>query len=77
MCVLGKRLLKDISTQDCNKKPGEPLHQLFCANATTGCDQYFLTHDVTLVRGIKGLASGVLMGTRPTFLETIMVLLIC
>lgn len=70
MCVLGKRLLKDIHVQDCNKKPGGPLHQLFCANATAGCDQYYLTHDVTLVRGIKGLASGVLFGTPPTFLKT-------
>lgn len=60
MCVLGKRLLKDISLEDCNKTEGGPLHQLFCVNST--CDSYYLTHNVSIVRGIKGLSSGVLLG---------------
>lgn len=60
MCVLGKRLLKDISKEDCNKTIGGPLYDLFCPNAT--CDPYYEHNNVTLVPGIKGLASGVFMG---------------
>lgn len=61
MCVLGKRLVKDISIENCNKTIGGPLHELFCHN-TTSCDPYYDTHNVSIVKGIKGLASGVFMG---------------
>ncbi|XP_049692513.2 solute carrier family 12 member 4 isoform X3 [Helicoverpa armigera] len=57
MCVLGKRLLKDININNCTKEIGAPLHQLFCPNNT--CDPYYLAHDVSVVQGIKGLKSGV------------------
>jgi potassium/chloride transporter 4/5/6 len=66
MCVLGKRLLKDISMNDCNKEPFGPLHQIFCGNSSSGnegsCDPYFEAHNVSKVRGIKGLSSGVFLG---------------
>ncbi|XP_026739053.1 solute carrier family 12 member 6 isoform X2 [Trichoplusia ni] len=57
MCVLGKRLLKDININNCTKEIGAPLHQLFCPNNT--CDPYYLAHNVSIVQGIKGLKSGV------------------
>jgi hypothetical protein len=60
MCVLGKRLLKDISISDCNKNSSGPLYKIFCGNST--CDEYFLENDVFKVRGIKGLSSGVFLG---------------
>ncbi|KAF9421356.1 hypothetical protein HW555_002571, partial [Spodoptera exigua] len=50
MCVLGKRLLKDIDINNCTKTVGAPLHQLFCNNGT--CDPYYLTHNVSIVQGI-------------------------
>nr|XP_018900328.1 PREDICTED: solute carrier family 12 member 4 isoform X2 [Bemisia tabaci] len=60
LCVLGKRLLRDIQISDCNKNPGGPLYKHFChTNRTTVCDPYFLTSNLTVVRGIKGLSSGV------------------
>ncbi|XP_060804181.1 solute carrier family 12 member 6 isoform X1 [Amyelois transitella] len=57
MCVLGKRLLKDIHISDCAKNVTGPLYKLFCPNNT--CDPYFLMHNVSIVQGIKGLSSGV------------------
>ncbi|XP_045508008.1 solute carrier family 12 member 4 isoform X2 [Colias croceus] len=57
MCVLGKRLLKDIHISNCSKDPGGELEQIFCPNGT--CDPYYHTHEVSIVQGIKGLASGV------------------
>jgi potassium/chloride transporter 4/5/6 len=66
MCVLGKRLLKDININDCNKKPFGPLHQIFCGNSSSegagSCDPYFEANNVSKVRGIKGLSSGVFLG---------------
>jgi potassium/chloride transporter 4/5/6 len=66
MCVLGKRLLKDISINDCHKRPFGPLHQIFCVNSSSesagSCDPYFEANDVSKVRGIKGLSSGVFLG---------------
>ncbi|XP_059478016.1 solute carrier family 12 member 6 isoform X3 [Neocloeon triangulifer] len=61
MCVLGERLLKDISVENCTKEVGSQLWDVFCEDpvAMTGCDQYFEQHNVSLVRGIKGVASGV------------------
>ncbi|KAJ1523941.1 hypothetical protein ONE63_010490 [Megalurothrips usitatus] len=58
MCVLGKRLLKDVSLDNCTKTPGGFLHRQFC-NKDGLCDPYYSTNNVTKVRGIKGLASGV------------------
>ncbi|XP_039752651.1 solute carrier family 12 member 4 isoform X1 [Pararge aegeria] len=57
MCVLGKRLLKDININNCSKDVGGELYQLFCPNNT--CDPYYQAHEVSVVQGIKGLASGV------------------
>ncbi|KAL0850918.1 hypothetical protein ABMA28_006827 [Loxostege sticticalis] len=57
MCVLGKRLLKDIHITNCTKNPTGELHKLFCPNNT--CDPYYSAHNVSVVQGIKGLSSGV------------------
>jgi potassium/chloride transporter 4/5/6 len=66
MCVLGKRLLKDISISDCHKKPHSPLYSIFCGNSSAenldSCDPYFVENNVSQVRGIKGLSSGVFLG---------------
>jgi potassium/chloride transporter 4/5/6 len=65
MCVLGKRLLKDISLDDCHKNSSSPLYQIFCGNSTanaSSCDPYFEANEVSKVRGIKGLSSGVFLG---------------
>nr|XP_023024078.1 solute carrier family 12 member 6 [Leptinotarsa decemlineata] len=60
MCVLGKRLLKlDNTLEDCHKNETGLLHKMFCSNETSVCDPYYLAHNVTIERGIKGLASGV------------------
>lgn len=41
MCVLGKRLVKDITIDQCYKNGTGALHDMFC-NATTGiCDEYY------------------------------------
>lgn len=65
MCVLGNRLLKDLSLSDCHKGEG-PLRTLFCGNTTIDqndlCEPYWLANNISQVRGIKGLASGVLLG---------------
>lgn len=61
MCVLGKRLLKDISISDCNKNTSGPLHKIFCGNSST-CDPYYEANELSTVRGIKGLSSGVFLG---------------
>lgn len=53
MCVLGKRLLKDIHIDNCTKDIGGELYQLFCANNT--CDPYYQAHEVSVVQGIKVL----------------------
>lgn len=69
MCVLGNRLLKDISIDDCNKNSSGPLHKIFCGNSST-CDPYFEANDLFIVRGIKGLASGVFLDNiESNFLE--------
>ncbi|KOB73819.1 Uncharacterized protein OBRU01_10424, partial [Operophtera brumata] len=57
MCVLGNRLLKDIKIDNCSKDIHGELHQLFCPNNT--CDPYYATHNVSIIPGIKGLASKV------------------
>ncbi|XP_049831713.1 solute carrier family 12 member 6 isoform X1 [Schistocerca gregaria] len=73
MCVLGKRLLKDIDIQDCNKTVNGPLYNIFCTNSSTGevtCDPYFEENNVSKVQGIKGLASGVFLDNiHNSFLE--------
>lgn len=64
MCVLGKRLVKDVVLSECNKTIGGTLHQIFCGNGTNmnTCDSYYRDHNVSIVRGIKGLSSGVFFG---------------
>lgn len=39
MCVLGKRLLKDILPDNCTKEVGGPLYNVFCPHGQ--CDSYF------------------------------------
>ncbi|CAK9808493.1 Solute carrier family 12 member 6 [Anthophora plagiata] len=61
MCILGKRLLKDINVlQDCNKNVSGVLHQIYCGNSTK-CDPYYVENNATIVNGIRGLASGVFL----------------
>ncbi|XP_071868595.1 solute carrier family 12 member kcc isoform X2 [Bombus fervidus] len=62
MCILGKRLLKDIDVlTECNKNVSGILHKLYCGNSTTKCDPYYMENNVTIVNGIRGLASGVFL----------------
>lgn len=42
MCVLGKRLLKDIAITDCNKTINGPLYKQFCNATTRICDEYYM-----------------------------------
>ncbi|XP_067626906.1 solute carrier family 12 member 6 isoform X2 [Eurosta solidaginis] len=67
MCVLGKRLLKDIPIENCTKS--DPfLADIFCNE--NGCDEYFKTNNVSRVKGIRGLSSGVFYeNIFPSFLE--------
>ncbi|XP_031632483.1 solute carrier family 12 member 4 isoform X2 [Contarinia nasturtii] len=68
MCVLGKRLLKDIPLDGCHKNSTGNLYKLFCKD--NQCDPYFQSHNVSIVKGIKGLASGVFFDNiYPSFLE--------
>ncbi|XP_012150143.1 solute carrier family 12 member kcc isoform X3 [Megachile rotundata] len=61
MCVLGRRLLKDINVlTECNKNTTGVLHQIYCGNSTK-CDPYYMENNVTIVNGIRGLASGVFL----------------
>jgi len=61
MCRLGRRLLKDINVvSDCNKNINGVLHNIYC-NGTI-CDPYYLENNITIVNGIRGLASGVFLG---------------
>ncbi|XP_043515208.1 solute carrier family 12 member 4 isoform X2 [Frieseomelitta varia] len=62
LCVLGRRLLKDINVlTDCNKNVSGTLHRLYCGNNTGKCDPYYLENNVTIKNGIRGLASGVFL----------------
>ncbi|XP_035732735.1 solute carrier family 12 member 6-like isoform X6 [Vespa mandarinia] len=66
MCILGKRLLKDLDVlTQCNKNTGGYLHNVYCHNitntTTTKCDPYYLESNVTIINGIRGLASGVFL----------------
>nr|CAD7573788.1 unnamed protein product [Timema californicum] len=65
MCVLGQRLLKDVDINDCHDDPNGPLFQLFCGGNNSqieDCEPYFRANNLTVVQGIKGLASGVFLG---------------
>lgn len=69
MCTLGNRLLKDVHPDNCTQDVGGALHNLYCS-APGVCDPYYLANNVSLVRGIKGLSSGVFMeNLAPSFLE--------
>ncbi|XP_024081059.1 solute carrier family 12 member 4 isoform X3 [Cimex lectularius] len=59
MCVLGNRLLKDISPENCTKE-GQ-MFDIFCTKngSVVTCDPYYENHEVTVRNGIMGLASGV------------------
>ncbi|XP_052839351.1 solute carrier family 12 member 6 isoform X2 [Drosophila gunungcola] len=67
MCVLGKRLLKDIPLDNCTKE--DPfMRDIYCPDGK--CEEYFLANNVTKVKGIKGLASGVFYDNIfPSFLD--------
>ena len=66
MCFLGNRLLKEEHSGNCTKEEGSPLWNLFCSlnNRTLvyECDPYFEAHSTSMVRGVKGLQSGVFFG---------------
>ncbi|XP_020817982.1 solute carrier family 12 member 6 isoform X1 [Drosophila serrata] len=67
MCVLGKRLLKDIPIENCTKEDSF-LRDIYCPEGR--CEEYYLANNVTKVKGIKGLASGVFYDNIfPSFLE--------
>ncbi|XP_023245325.1 solute carrier family 12 member 6 [Copidosoma floridanum] len=60
MCILGKRLLKDINVQAHCYKYSAFLNKTFCTNERGNqCDPYYLTSDVSIRTGIRGLYSGV------------------
>lgn len=61
MCVLGKRSLSDVPKENCTKDFGGLLHKEFCKSENNSfvCDPYYKDNNVTVVQGIKGLASGV------------------
>lgn len=61
MCSLGNRLLKDMDMNHCNKQVGGYLYNLYCANGT--CNSYFENHNTTIVKGIRGISSGVFFGS--------------
>ncbi|XP_022914772.1 solute carrier family 12 member 4 isoform X3 [Onthophagus taurus] len=68
MCVLGNRLLRSVEISGCNKSENGALFPIFC-NATY-CDPYFAAHNVSVVKGIKGISSGVLLDNLyDSFLE--------
>ncbi|KAH0949118.1 hypothetical protein HN011_009988, partial [Eciton burchellii] len=61
LCLLGRRLLKDINIlTDCNKNVSGALHKIYCGNGTK-CDPYYIENNLTIVNGIRGLASGVFL----------------
>lgn len=72
LCVLGKRLIKDITMDQCNRN-STVLYNIFCPNNASSCDPYYLEHvehDLTITHGIKGLASGVFFSNLgDSFLE--------
>lgn len=46
------------------------LHRLYCGNitySTAKCDPYYIQNNVTIVNGIRGLASGVFFGKIAIF----------
>ena len=61
MCTLGRRLLKDVATENCTKS--WLRDNVFCNKSTGICDEYFEKNDVNVINGIRGLASGVFLGT--------------
>ncbi|CAH1121202.1 unnamed protein product [Ceutorhynchus assimilis] len=68
MCKLGNRVLSLDSVEYCTKNNTLPLYKQFCPNNT--CDSYWSSHDLTLDKGIKGLASGVFFeNIHHSFLE--------
>ncbi|XP_055916660.1 solute carrier family 12 member 6 isoform X2 [Eupeodes corollae] len=68
MCVLGKRLLKDVPLENCTKEEGGMIYNAFCPDGI--CGEYYKLHNVTKVKGIKGLSSGVFYeNILPSFLE--------
>lgn len=67
MCVLGNRLLRVNDISYCTKNVSGPLYQEFCPNNT--CYDYWLKNNLTIEKGIKGLASGVFFdNVQPSFL---------
>ncbi|XP_008208470.1 solute carrier family 12 member 4 isoform X2 [Nasonia vitripennis] len=61
ICVLGKRLLKDVDNESCRKYSGL-LNMTFCESIKGyKCDQYYMDNNVTTHNGIRGLSSGVFL----------------
>lgn len=64
--------MKDINVlNDCNKNVSGAMHKIYCGNSTQlmKCDPYYLENNATIVDGIRGLASGVFLGTRELLLD--------
>lgn len=63
MCVLGNRLVQAEGAGNCTKEVGSDLWKQFCKEQDSFngvvCDEYFERHNTSIVKGIKGLASGV------------------
>ncbi|XP_037032618.1 solute carrier family 12 member 6 isoform X3 [Bradysia coprophila] len=70
LCVLGKRLVKDVDIGNCTKDIGSKLYNTYCNVSTGLCEEYYRTHEVSIVQGIKGLASGVFFDNlRNSFMD--------
>ncbi|KAJ6645377.1 Solute carrier family 12 member 4 [Pseudolycoriella hygida] len=70
LCVLGKRLVKDIDIGNCTKDIGSKLYNTYCNVSNGLCEDYYRDHDVSVVQGIKGLASGVFFDNlKNSFME--------
>ncbi|RXG67811.1 Solute carrier family 12 member 6, partial [Armadillidium vulgare] len=72
MCVLGHRLLSYV--KNCTKEPGGDLWNIYCRmdNDSTSyedavCDDYFSSHNISIRKSIKGLASGVFVENIPSY----------
>lgn len=76
MCLLGNRLLQEDGSGNCTKEVGSQLYKTFCTthNELDGmvCDDYFIRHNATRIKGIRGLASGVIKDNIwPSFMQLV------
>lgn len=69
MCLLGNRLLREVT--NCTKEPRGELWRIYCTSDDIySCDNYFQHNELTVINGIKGLASGVIRDNLwPSFMS--------